>query len=201
VGSDQFQVRRGYMGLVLFHRDKSETLPIVKDIQQLEYDITSRSAKMAVRTKRTVALTSGHGEIQWNRGQSKLAADMSELYNLLDTPLPLSTTALLTADALMVVGPKQKLDDPSLWAIDQALMRGIPVAFFIDIKDLKVNLFSVGPQDPGLADLLKNYGILLGDRLVYDRQCETIGITQNMGGFAFQTSLRYPYIPLIDRIM
>src|SRR4029077_10079737 len=93
VGSDQVQIRRGYMGLVLFHHDKSETLPIIKDVQQLEYDITSRIAKMAVRDKKSIALTSGHGEIQWNKGQSKLASDMSDLYDLRDMPLPISATA------------------------------------------------------------------------------------------------------------
>ncbi len=201
MGSDQYQVRRGYMGLVLFHRDKSETLPIVKDVQQLEYDITSRIAKMAVRTKKTIAITSGHGELTWDKGQSKLAADMSDLYDLRDTPLPASATSAVTADALMVVGPKQKFDDKSLWVIDQAIMRGIPVAFFIDIKNLMINQFYVTSQDSGLSDFLKHYGIQVGDRLIYDAQCETIGVTQNMGGFAFQTSIRYPYIPLVDRIM
>jgi len=116
-------------------------------------------------------------------------------------PLSASATAPIMVDALMVVGPKQKLDDKSLWAIDQAIMRGIPVAFFVDIRNLVVNQFYVGPLESGLTDFLKNFGIQLGDRLVYDVQCETIGITQNMGGFAFQTSMRYPYIPTIDRIL
>src|SRR4029077_4148986 len=87
-GSDQLQIRRGYMGLVLFHRDKSETLPIVKDVQQLEYDITSRIAKMAQRSKKLILVTSGHGEAAWQTSQSKLAGDLSELYTLKDIPLP-----------------------------------------------------------------------------------------------------------------
>jgi len=201
VGSDQFQVRRGYMGLVLFHRDKAETLPIVKDVQQLEYDITSRIAKMAARNKKTIGLTSGHGEIPWQTGQSKLAADMGDLYTLQDISLPLSATAPINVDAIMVVGPKQKWDDKSIWAVDQAVMRGIPVAFFVDIKNLMINQFYVSSQDSGLGDLLNHYGIQLGDRLVYDAQCETINLTQNMGGFAFTSAMRYPYIPQIDRIM
>jgi len=106
VGSDQFQVRRGYMGLVLFHRDKSETIPIIKMCKHLEYDITSRIAKMAVRVKKSVAVTSGHGEIEWQKGSSKLAEDMKDLYDLRDTPLPLSTTAPWTVDALARGGPQ-----------------------------------------------------------------------------------------------
>jgi gliding-associated putative ABC transporter substrate-binding component GldG len=201
MASDQMQIRRGYMGLVLFHRDKSEAMPIIKNIEQLEYDLTSRIAKMAVRTKKVIAVTSGRGETNWQNSQSKLAADLSELYELRDTPLSASTTGPIQADALLVVGPKQKFDDKSLWAIDQTIMRGIPAAFLVDIKNFMPERFFVTPVDPGLNDFLRHYGIDLGDRLVYDAQCETIGVTQNMGGFAFSTNIRYPYFPLMDRIL
>ena len=217
MGSDQLQIRRGYMGLVLFHRDKSETLPIIKDVQQLEYDLTSRMAKMAVRTKKVIALTSGHGEISLRQGPHgeappRFGEDLKELYDFSDLSLPLSAKAtgdkpsdlsaeaLAKADALLILGPKQKLDDKSLWTIDQAIMRGIPTGFLIDSKNLMVNQFYVSSLDHGLGDLLRHYGAQLGDRLVYDAQCETIGVTQNVSGFAFTTSMRYPYIPLIDRI-
>jgi len=201
MGSDQLQIRRGYMGLVLFHRDKSETLPVLKDVQQLEYDITSRIAKMVVRTKKKIAVTSGHGEIKWQTSQSKLATDAADLYELRDVPLPGSTTALSDVDALLMVGPKQKLDDKSLGAIDQLIRRGIPAAFLVDSKNLMINQFYVSALDSGLSEFLKTYGVQVGNRLVYDAQCETIGVTQNMSGFAFTTSMRYPYIPLVDRIM
>jgi len=104
MGADQLQIRRGYMGLVLFHRDKSETLAIVKDVQQLEYDITSRIAKMAQRTKKVIAVTSGHGETHWQTGQSKLAVDLAELYELKDVPLPGGRDDASQADALLIVG-------------------------------------------------------------------------------------------------
>jgi len=205
MGSDQLQIRRGYMGLVLFHRDKSETIPSINGVQQLEYDLTSRIAKMAVRTKKVIALSSGHGEISLKPGyqgqaSSRLGEDLKELYDFTEIPLPAGATMPIQADALVVIGPKQKMDEKSLWAIDQAIMRGIPTGFLLDIKNLMINQFYVTPLDHGLGDLLRNYGIQLGDRLAYDAQCETIGVTQNASGFAFTTSMRYPYIPLVDRI-
>jgi len=201
MGSDQYQVRRGYMGLVLFHRDKSEALPIVKDIQQLEYDITSRMAKMAIHSKKVIAVFSGHGETRWQENQTKIAADLQDLYDLKVVTLPAASTSTLVADALLVVGPRQGFDDKSLWALDQMIMRGIPAAFLLDIKNFMPGRFYVTPLQSGLHDLLQHYGVELGDRLIYDAQCETIGVTQNMAGFAFTSSLRYPYIPLVDRIM
>ncbi len=200
VGSDQFQVRRGYMGMVLYHRDKTESIPIIKNIQQLEYDLTTRIAKMASRTRKTIAVTGAHGEIDWIDGKSKLAADLTELYDFKQINLPISTKPI-TADALLVIGPKEKFDDKSLWALDQAIMRGIPTAFFIDIKNFIPGRFYIMPQDAGLHDLLKHYGAQVGDRLIFDAQCESIVVTQNVSGMTFQTNTRYPFIPLVDRIL
>lgn len=199
VGADQIQVKRGYMGLVLYHRDKTESLPIIKNVQQLEYDLTSRIAKMAARTRKVIAMTSGHGEIPWDPSRVKLAGDLADLYDFKAVALP--STAPITADALVILGPSQKMDEKSIWAIDQAIMRGMPAAFLIDIKSFTPGRFYVSPLDAGLHDLLKHYGVQLGDHLIYDAQCESIGVQQTMAGFSFNTRMRYPYIPLVDRIL
>jgi len=43
MGSDQLQIRRGFMGLVIQYRNKSETLPVIKRIDGIEYDVTRRT--------------------------------------------------------------------------------------------------------------------------------------------------------------
>ena len=146
MGSDQLQIRRGYMGLVFYYRDHSEVLPVVKDLQGLEFDITSRIARMAQTQKRTILLTSGHGETEWRTAGSKLAQDLEELYGLQDLHLPPQvSTAPVQADALVIIGPRQKFDDKSLWAIDQAIMKGIPAVFLVDNKNFMMRQFMVSP--------------------------------------------------------
>jgi gliding-associated putative ABC transporter substrate-binding component GldG len=200
MGNDQFQIRRGFMGLVLYYRDHTEILPVVKRIEGLEYDLTSRMARMVQKQKKTILLTAGHGESAWRSApSSKLAPDLAQLYNLEDLPLPQMSTAAFQADALVVVGPKQKFDDASLWALDQAIMRGIPTVFLVDTKNFAMGQFMMSPQETGLKDLLASYGVKLGDQLVYDAQCETVNMTQNVGGFSFTSSLRYPYVPSVTQ--
>ena len=198
MGSDQLQIRRGFMGLVLFYRDRSEALPVIKSFDQLEYDLTSRIARMTRKDKKKIAVTIGHGETAWKESKIKLAQDLPAFYDI-DTPvaLPLAGAAPIQADALMVAGPQQKFDDKSLWAIDQAIMRGIPAAFLVDTQRFLASQFMVMPQSTGLEDLLKTYGVKLTSRLVYDAQCETVGMTQNLGGFAFTTSIRFPFVPQV----
>ncbi len=200
MGSDQFAIRRGFMGLVMYFRDKSEVLPVIKDIQGLEYDITSRIARMARTQKKVILLTSGHGEEPWRTPQSRLAEDLQQMYELRDLPLPVTSSAAVQGDAIIVVGPKQRLDDKSLWTLDQAIMRGIPAAFLVDQKNFMASQFMVTPLDSGIAPLLQNYGVKLGDQLVYDAQCETVGMTQNISGFAFTTRVQYPYVALVNQL-
>lgn len=199
-GSDQFQIRRGFMGLVLSYGDHTEVVPVIKDIQGLEFEITSRIARMAAKTRKVIAVTSGHGETDLLGGDSKAGKELSQLYDLRPTPLAAGTTAPLQADAILVVGPKQKFDDKSLWAIDQAIMHGTPAAFLLDEKNLLVNQFVIMPVNTGLKDLLKAYGAQLGDQLVYDAQCQTIGITQNIAGLSFTTPVQYPFIPILTHL-
>jgi gliding-associated putative ABC transporter substrate-binding component GldG len=198
VGSDQFQVRRGFMGLVMFYRDKSETIPVIRSVEGLEYDLTTKLARMARKNKKSVAFTAGHGETEWRLPQSRLAQDLQELYNINAVNLPLPATGQIQADALVVVGPTQKLDDQSLFAIDQAIMKGIPTAFLVDTKNLNARQFMALPLETGLKPLLAHYGIALKDELVYDAQCQTVTMTQNAGGFALQTAIPYPYLLMVS---
>lgn len=197
VGSDQMAVQRSFLGLVIFYRDKSEVLPVVRDIRTLEYDITSRIARMSNRTKRVIALANGHSEIDLTRVKSTLADDLKQLYEIKPVNLAVSSTGAVQADALFVVGPRQKFDEKALWAVDQAIMHGIPTAFFVDAKSFSPGQFIVSPQDTGLAPLLTHYGFVLGDRLVYDRQSETVQMAQNFGNIQIPIAVRYPFIPLV----
>jgi ABC-type uncharacterized transport system involved in gliding motility auxiliary subunit len=200
VGSDQLAIRRGFMGLQLYYRDKSETIPVIKDVRQLEYDITTKIARMASRTKKTIAVTTGHGESEWLGPRSRFAEELRPLYELNTLDLAAGTTAPIQADALLVVGPSRPLDARALAAIDEAVTRGIPAAFLVDIKTIMTNQFAASPLDTGLVSLLERYGVKLGSQLVYDAQAETIGITQNMGGFAFTSRVQYPFIPLSTNV-
>jgi gliding-associated putative ABC transporter substrate-binding component GldG len=200
VGSDQLQIRRGFMGLVLFYRDRSEAVPVVKGVQQLEYELTSRLAKMARKNKKVIGLVTGHGESKIEGSQMKVAQDLPTFYDLRPIELPAAADAPIEADALLIAGPKQRYDEKSLWAIDQAIMRGIPAAFLLNRRSFMVQQFMMMPAaSTGLEEMVKNYGVSVSDELVYDAQCEVVQMTQNIGGFGFTTNIRYPFVPSVTR--
>ena len=59
---DAFKIQKGYLGLALSYQDKSETIPIIQDPSNLEYDLTSTIKKLLAEKLKNVAFTAGHGE-------------------------------------------------------------------------------------------------------------------------------------------
>ncbi len=197
VGSDQFKVRRGFMGLVFYYRDKVETIPMIRGVESLEFDITSRIVKLSRKQRKVLAMTTGHGEPNWRGASPQLAKDLGDLYEIRDWALPASTTAMMQADVLMVAGPQFKLDAASLRSIDHMMQSGVPTLFCVDGKKMMFPQFYATPSDVGLEGLLKTYGVELGTALVYDMQSETVAMTQSMKGMTFTTNVQYAFLPSV----
>ena len=159
---------------------------------------TSKMARMAVRQRKTILFNVGGGEPAWLGDKSHVAQDLSALYDLRPVNLSTGTVAPLSADGLLIVGPARKFSEAGLWAIDQAIMHGMPAAFLVDAKAIMTNRFMAAPQDNGLGLFLQHYGFDLGHQLVLSSaQAETIGISQNIGGFVIPMQMQYPFIPVI----
>ncbi|MEM6580827.1 MAG: Gldg family protein [Pseudomonadota bacterium] len=102
------------------------------------------------------------------------------------------------ADVLAVLAP-QRLDDASLFAIDQFLMRGGTVViatspFSAQLSDGKLELQD---WDSGLQDWLKSHGLSIGDSLVLDKQSSLFPapVVRDASGHQFRDvqMLDYPY--------
>ncbi|MCZ7582031.1 MAG: GldG family protein [Deltaproteobacteria bacterium] len=65
---DQIQVVNVYMGVALAYGDKIETLPILRDVNDLEYELTSRIAALTRSSRTRVGVLTGHGSCPPPRG-------------------------------------------------------------------------------------------------------------------------------------
>jgi ABC-2 type transport system permease protein len=102
------------------------------------------------------------------------------------------------ADLLLLLAP-DKLDEKSLFAVDQFLMQGGTVV--IASSPYSANYtgrgLSVQPHDSGLEAWLSHNGLEIGKQLVLDPQNAAfpLPVTRNVGGFQLQElrMLDYPY--------
>ncbi len=199
IEEDERGSKRIYLGVVLHYGEKKEVIPFIQNVGSLEYDLTSLIRKMSRAKKPVVALLQGHDEPKLEDKLSNLQMLLSQTYDV--RPLDLSGKDKVDddVDALWVVGPKTAFKPNELKAVDQFLMRGKAVAFFLDTVQVDLKTFQPTDAQHGLAPLLATYGITVTEKLVTDVQSATLSVQEQRGPMMVRMPLQYPFIPIIKR--
>jgi ABC-2 type transport system permease protein len=212
MGSDQFQAKKAYMGLVLFYGAKKDVIPWIPEghrslepVRELmEYSLSARIKKLLAEksAKRKIGFLAGHDEPAIGQAM-KRAPDLLRESDYEVTPVDTSGDKTIPADidVLVVAGPRKKLTDREKWEIDQHLMRGKPVAFFLDpiaIQPQKGMMLG-SPNDDGLKDLVAHYGVKLQTALVLDERNMPVPVPahQRLGNLVLRSNVMKPYPPVI----
>jgi ABC-type uncharacterized transport system involved in gliding motility auxiliary subunit len=105
IGQEEFQLKTGYVGMVLSYGDKHEAIPLIQQTDDLEYQLTSLISKLTTKEKKTIAFLSGHGEKSIDSDYQSLSTELQKQFNVktvtIDTKNP---TIASDASALVIVG-------------------------------------------------------------------------------------------------
>ncbi|MDD5686853.1 MAG: Gldg family protein [Elusimicrobia bacterium] len=197
VEKDKMELKEGYMGVSIMYNDKTETIPVIKDTDGLEYEISSKIKKLMNPTKKTIGFLTGHNETN-PLEIPEFSGYFGEKFNskMVDTT---KEDIPADIDCLLIVGPKTKLTDYEVYLIDQFVMAGKPVGILLNEYDVAFDNFYVRQTDNGLKDMLNYYGVSVNPGLVLDLQCQRIGIQQKQGYFVINNYVEYPFIPVATK--
>ncbi len=194
--NDGIVVREGFRGIVMRYLDKTETIPVIEDTAGIEYTITMALKKMLGDRKR-VGILSGHEGPTLEAGLSGLR-DSLPTYDLVEV----SATEEIDDDlaALLVIGPATALSDTELRRIDQYVMQGGSVGFFItshkiNIEEQQQAPPAATPAETGLNPMLRAWGVELRSGMVADAQC---GQAPLQTQFGLQIPVPHPPVPIIS---
>jgi gliding-associated putative ABC transporter substrate-binding component GldG len=195
---DKFEVKRGYMGVVLQFEDRKEVLPVLQNTANLEYELSSTIKKLTSKTQRKFGLLTGQGEPGLNemsRAQEVLRrqADLVSVDLNKNTPVPQDIAALIIA------GPTNTIPEPVKFQIDQYIMRGGKVAFLLNKMEASLQSRMGRPIELNLDDMLQRYGVKLNSDVVRDVQCASVSIMQQQFGMSIQSQVPFPYIPIASK--
>lgn len=204
------KIEYGTIGLVVEYGQKVQLVPlrltnaifqyVVSGLDDLEENI-EECVKTVVSKTDVIAYVTGHGEHSLaDKNDSmylkSLLADTYDLQevNLLENEIPIS------AQSLIVNGPKEKFSDAELYKIDQFVLRGGNAIFFVDSVDEIMPYGEMAyysqpeyvPVENGLEKLFDSYGIKIGKEYVMDEKCFS-QLTQQYG------KLDFYYTPLIQK--
>ncbi len=196
---------QGALGLVLEYKDNFRLIPLsmqrslfgytIVGLDALETSIGDSLRSLMARST-DVGYVANHDEpsiYDQQNGAGNFNSLISDLYTLKEIDLskdqiPASLTTLI------VNGPKKAFTDEELYKIDQFVMRGGNVLFFVDPFETIQSSYYEPPQykplDTGLGKLLSAYGVSLGQNYVMDEHCYTT-IQQGYG------KLSLPWAPLL----
>lgn len=191
---DKFQVDNAYMGLVFLYGDKQERIPVIRSTSNLEYEISSAIKKLTSKELRKVGFLAGQGEPdleQFKRLQELLAKQ----YQV--TKVDISGGRAVPSDiaVLVIAAPDRKFASWETYLIDQYLMKGGRVAFFLNKVGITLQGQMGRPLDLGLDDMLASYGVRVNTDLVRDRSCAYVTVSQQAGFMVIQNQLPFYYLP------
>jgi gliding-associated putative ABC transporter substrate-binding component GldG len=210
IEKDQASEKKGFRGLLFSYMGETQKIPVIKDTQGLEYDITNLILLMS-QDKRKVGFLEGHGEpktfsppqdpsSQQPEEPAGLAVLREELtqYQVRETNLAGGSTPVPDdLEALVVVAPQEPVSDAELFDIDQFIMKGGNVAFFLEgIKvDASMGMLTTQPSKAGYDEFLAHFGVKINPDIVFDPQCDTLPVRGPLG---LPLAKRYPGWPLVE---
>lgn len=190
MSANKVEIGSTYLGVGLDYKGQIESIPVIDTVEGLEFSLSSKIKQLTVKKKKIAfAKSEGESSTEHQGGLQYLDKFLKES-GYETQALELKADIPKDVDALMVIGPKSQFKDRAKYVIDQFLMRGKSVAFFVDGQIMEMPRGMAGmnfamPQvarsnEVALDDLLGHYGFKVKGDMVLDLQT-TIGVAQVEG--------------------
>ena len=198
VKNDQIGIKQAFMGIVVIYGAKKEAIPLLRQTENLEFELTSMIKRLSSQQLKTVAFTAGHGEPAPDEKLRRVKTELDKHYRVITHDFNLVKEIADDVSTLIVVAPTDQWSDEHLFYLDQFLMRGGTVAFLLDGVKVKIaQLAGAEPFDHGFYEILAAYGVNLEKNLIVDPQCKRITVESRQGGYQVRNLINYPYIPVL----
>ena len=172
-----------------------------QSIENLEYELASVIAQLNEGGIKKVGLISGHGSPEKDQLAGFRNAILTK-YDLYDVKLD-GKNELKGYDAVIVAKPREPFLENEKYLLDQYLMRGGKLIFFLDALSVNIDsALSEGtvaiPYETNLEDMLFKYGVRVNKDFVLDVNSGELPIVQgNFGDQPQIQMLTWPFFPLI----
>ncbi len=158
-----------------------------RSAQNLEYNIINAIEKMSLDSLPKIAFIDGHGELR-EAQVGDISQELSSYYNLSRVTIDGNPSALNGYKLAIVAGGTKPWPEVDKLVLDQFIMKGGRVAFFIDPVTVSEDSLSRGSMtvamvnNLNLEDMLFTYGLRVNPVLLQDMQCAVIPVNVSLAG-------------------
>jgi len=156
-------------------------------IQNFEFKLIDAIQKLSIDTLPKLAFIHGHGELdEYETGD--IYKNLSEYFIVDRVEINGDIKALEPYSVIIIAGPTKPVNESDKLVIDQFVMKGGKVLWFVDPIQVSIDSLSKGsttlayPNDVNLEDILFRYGARLNPTLVQDMQCSVIPVNVSLVG-------------------
>lgn len=192
------------MAVNLLNNNKNATARenLNQSIETLEYKIVLAMKNISSDTSEKIAFLEGHGEL--NQYQvDDITREMAKFYRV-DRGTITHVTSLMEYKAVIIAKPRKKFSKKEKLAIDQYIMNGGKVLWFLDMVRISHDSLRSGStiammNDLNITDQLFKYGVRINPFLVKDVHCNVIPVKTSLPGVGDDfTPVPWPYFPLLN---
>jgi len=195
VKEDKMQIEKAYMGLVFLFGDKQETLPVMQNMDNLEYEISSTIKKMTSKSLKKIAFLAGHDEPKFDAIKT-LKQNLDKQYEVTTVELTGGRPIPPDVAVLVIDAPEKPFKEWEKYLVDQYIMGGGHVAFFLNKINISLQSQQGQPMNIGIDDILDSYGVRINTDLVRDERCASVSVRQQAGFFVIQNQVPFYWLPM-----
>ncbi|NCC70229.1 hypothetical protein EOM09_01455 [bacterium] len=184
IKKDEFAIKKGYLGIQISYKEKQEVIPVVQNISNLEYDITSRILRLTREESKKIGFISDYGI---ESDYSIIKEVLAENYETSEINLK-EIESLNNIDTLIFPSPKEELKEEDINKLNEYLENGGNLAVFINNYDIGEGLEPVENLN-GINKFLEKYNIEIDKNLILDKSNMQIPF----GGGFLTYYLPYPF--------
>lgn len=181
-----------YSGILVQYQNRQEVLPLVGNVQSLEYDLTTKVTKLVTKKQKTVALLTADPSLSLENSFRYLSQVLTKTATLRQVR---PGEPVGDASVLIVVGAKGFTPE-TVKPIDDYLLKGGKVLFAVDGVFVDMTSARAVPQPAGanaLLAALETWGVKVDQSLALDVYVNTLTFQSAQGPTRYQ----YPLWPQI----
>ncbi|UCG67886.1 MAG: Gldg family protein [Deltaproteobacteria bacterium] len=212
----KIQPGKGSIGMVMGYGDRSVEIPLIRvlrvpligtryeltDLDKME-EIINENVESIIDINQDLGYLADHGTLKLggtptaNRREQRREETLSTFRNLISQTYTIKDVSFKdgaipeSINCLIIARPTEPFTDYELFQIDQFLMRGKSLAFFLDVfkevmpSDQQGRSFEAPryvPVNTGLEKLLDHFGIRIRKSYVMDENCYKQTLPAGLGG-------------------
>jgi gliding-associated putative ABC transporter substrate-binding component GldG len=193
IEQDERSFAQVYTGIVIQYLDRFETIPVISQVETLEYDLTSRIRKIVTEEERTIGVLIGDASRQAQTDFGSLLASLSGDFTTRE--IERGEEVAQDIDVLFVIGARD-LEAFDLFPVDQYIMRGGTALFAVEGMDLDLmrGIIPRKLENTEALSLLEHYGVRVEQSFVLDTYAKNFRIPRQVfGQIMWEVMDKYPY--------